>query len=161
MCFIHRTHYSARHLSGTFEKCWLPWSAKVGRRRRRLGQGEEAESGRSSSKWGHHPFSLRSILIWTWNVSAASCSATVLWIECMNPASTVDIRADVSTDVFYFWTHNWNRVYYYHYCQPSAFNSLMIVDWIRGSLRRAAALLSPAVNVKEGLQLNRQRLAPT
>lgn len=34
MCFIHRTHYSARRLSGTFQKCWLLSYTKVGWRKR-------------------------------------------------------------------------------------------------------------------------------
>lgn len=57
---------------------------------------------------------------------------------------------DASVEPFYFWTHSWNWVYCY-YCQP--FNSLMIAYWISGSLRRAVALVSPAVNVIGVLQL--------
>lgn len=148
MCFIHRTHYSARHLSGTFEKCWLPWSAKVGWRLKKV----EGVSGRSSSKWGCRAFSL-----WAapWPPIDPRLNLKCVWylLRC---GWIVDERrssvSDASVEPFYFWTHSRNSVYYY-YCQP--FNSLMIAYWISVSLRcavsgsqcdRSASIKQPVVS---------------
>lgn len=97
MCFIHRTHYSARHLSGTFQKCWLLWLAKVGWRRRGVGgggwvggigywgrrgvmgyPGGDCQNGVTLWFPCRRPCDLTLIHIWTWSVSRICFAAAAV-----------------------------------------------------------------------------------
>lgn len=152
MCFIHRTHYSARYLPGTFEKCWLPWLAVFGWRGcwgRMAYLGGHCQTGVTLWFPCRRPRDLTLIHIWTWSVSRICSAVGDSWMNSMS---------DASVKPFYFWMFSSNWVDYY-YCEP--FNSLMASYWISGRLRHAVAQLSPALNVIGVLQLNMQWLAPT
>lgn len=93
MCFIHRTHYSARHLSGTFEKnadsCDRPRLVE-GTATLFWGVGGwvgDAISRRSCSKWGCAPSSLWAggAVTSDWSTfepgSCLAVAAALLWAE--------------------------------------------------------------------------------